>query len=424
VAGLTGGDRRGYRRMAGDRECRIRRARGAELEAAGIHVRRGVAARAVAIEGADRHVIAGGADERDVDERPDRGTVTGQTPGHTLVGAGDGVEREVAHGRMALRAHRGSWNVIGGLRSCRQQIRRESGCHHVAGAAVATGRVLGIVRGRTRVSSGGRRARGHPYVGPALVTGCAGGDRRRDGGVAGGREGRTGDARGAELEAAGVDVRGAVAARAVAVEAADGHVIAGRADQGDVDEGSDRGTVTGQTPGHTLVGGGDGIQRIVARGGVALRARRRGWNVIGGLAGRGHIAGKGRRTRVAAHAITRGRMKCVECCRGTRIAGAAAGAGQHPHVGRGLVAGRAGAHRRHRRVARDAERGSGDARGAELEAPRIHAARAVAARAVAIEAADRNVVAGGGDQGDVDERADRGAVTGQTPGHTLVGAGD
>src|SRR5437762_7463546 len=42
-------------------------------------------------------------------------------------------------------------------------------------------------------------------------------------------------------------IAGGVTARAVAIEVADRHVIAGRADQGDVDEGPDRGTVTGQT---------------------------------------------------------------------------------------------------------------------------------------------------------------------------------
>src|SRR5437762_13992261 len=98
-------------------------------------------------------------------------------------------------------------------------------------------------------------------------------------------------------------IAGGVTARAVAIEVADRHVIAGRADQGDVDEGPDRGTVTGQTPAHTLVRAGDGIQRIVARGGVALCARRRGRNMVRGLGGAGHIAGKGRRRRVAAVAV-------------------------------------------------------------------------------------------------------------------------
>src|SRR5438094_3182472 len=50
------------------------------------------------IEAADRHVVAGVADDRDVGKGPgDHRTVTGEAPGHTLVGAGDGVERSEEH---------------------------------------------------------------------------------------------------------------------------------------------------------------------------------------------------------------------------------------------------------------------------------------------------------------------------------------
>src|SRR5205823_6632905 len=138
-----------HRRVARDAERGTGDVRRAELEAAGIHIRRAVAARAVAIRAADRNVIAGRGDYGDVDEGPDRGTVTGETPAHTLVRAGDGVEREVARGGVALRAHGGRWDVIGRLRGCGEQIRCESGCGHVAVAAVATGRVLRIECGRT-----------------------------------------------------------------------------------------------------------------------------------------------------------------------------------------------------------------------------------------------------------------------------------
>src|SRR2546430_73974 len=112
VAGLTGWDRPGHRRMAGDAERGTGDVRGAELEAAGIHIRRGVAAGAVAVQAADRHVIAGRGDYGDVDEGPDRGAVTGQTPGHALVGAGDGVERVITRGRVALRARGAGRNVV------------------------------------------------------------------------------------------------------------------------------------------------------------------------------------------------------------------------------------------------------------------------------------------------------------------------
>src|SRR6266478_4512582 len=141
--------------MARNTQRRARDARGTELEATGIHIRGAVAARAVAIERADREVIARRADHSNVDEGPDRGTVTGQTPGDALVRAADRVEREVARGRVALRAHGGGWNVIGRLRGCGEQIRCEGGRSHVAGAAVATGRVLRVQCRRTGVSGRG-----------------------------------------------------------------------------------------------------------------------------------------------------------------------------------------------------------------------------------------------------------------------------
>src|SRR5438874_10040029 len=54
-------------------------------------------ARAVAIEAADRHVVAGVADDRDVGKGPgDHRTVTGEAPGHTLVGAGDRSEEHTS----------------------------------------------------------------------------------------------------------------------------------------------------------------------------------------------------------------------------------------------------------------------------------------------------------------------------------------
>src|SRR6202035_4028001 len=106
--------------VTGDRERRSRDARRPELEATGVHIGRGVAARAVAVESADRDVIASGpADDRDrvagwrSGERPRARAVTGEAPAHALVRAGDGVERVVARGGVALRAHGGSWDVIG-----------------------------------------------------------------------------------------------------------------------------------------------------------------------------------------------------------------------------------------------------------------------------------------------------------------------
>src|SRR5437763_504608 len=99
------------------------------------------------------------------------------------------------------------------------------------------------------------------------------------GGVAGGVGRRTGEARRAELEAARIDVARRVTARAVAVEGAERNVVARVGDEGDVGEGRrHRRAVAGEAPRHALVGAGDGVGRVVARGGVALRARRGGWN--------------------------------------------------------------------------------------------------------------------------------------------------
>src|SRR5260370_481927 len=58
VTGLTGADRRPHRRMARNTQCRARDARGAELEATGVHVRRGVPPRPLALQAAHRQVIA------------------------------------------------------------------------------------------------------------------------------------------------------------------------------------------------------------------------------------------------------------------------------------------------------------------------------------------------------------------------------
>jgi len=161
--------------------------------------------------------------------------------------------------------------------------------------------------------------------------------------------------------------------------------------------------VTGEAPGHALVGARDRVERVIAHGRVALGARRAGRNVIRGLGVAGLIAGKGRRGRVAGAALARGRMGLV-VRGGARIPPGGRGADEHADVGRGLVTGRAGAHhRRYRGVAGDAERRTRDACRAELEAPRVHVAGAVAARAVAIQAPERDVIARVGDEGDVGE---------------------
>src|SRR6516162_5670620 len=113
VTGLTRRYHRSHRRVA----CTVERWRGdacvAELEAAGVHIGGRVTARAAAIEAADRDVVATGpADDRyrvrrwRSGERSGARAVAGKTTGGTLMDAGDGVDREVARGGMALATRR------------------------------------------------------------------------------------------------------------------------------------------------------------------------------------------------------------------------------------------------------------------------------------------------------------------------------
>src|SRR5439155_1739864 len=167
-----------------------------------------------------------------------------------------------------------------------------------------------------------RAARHHPEVRGALVTGLTGGDPRGHRGVAGHRERRSGQARAAELEATRAHVRGAVTARAVAVEGGEGDVVGRGGDEGDVGEGRrHRRAVAGEASRHALVGPGDRVGRVVARGGVALRARRGGRNVIGRLGGRRHVRREGRCRGVTAVAVAGGRVHLVEGLRTGRSPG-------------------------------------------------------------------------------------------------------
>jgi len=249
--------------VTGRGERGTRDARGAELEATRIDVARRVTARAVAVERCDGEVIGRRGDEGDVGEgRRHRRAVTAQTPGQPLVRAWGRVLRVVVGRGMALRARGGGWNVIGRLGGLRH-VRREGRCRGVTAAAVAGGRVHLVEGLRTGISPGGRAARHHPEVGGALVAGLAGGDPRGHGGVAGDRERRSGQARAAELEATRAHVRGAVTARAVAVEGAHGEVIGRRGGDreygigGDAECPGDVRAMAAQTPADPLVDSGD-----------------------------------------------------------------------------------------------------------------------------------------------------------------------
>src|SRR5215470_3121367 len=132
-------------------------------------------------------------------------------------------------------------------------------------------RVLGIVAGRARVSPRARAARHHAHVRRGLVAGVAGRDRGCDRLVSGDIERwahRVTCAAGTDLEASGIDVRRGMAARAVAVEAADRDVVARSLDDGDVGKGSGARTMAAETTRHALVDADYGIHRVVA-GGVA-----------------------------------------------------------------------------------------------------------------------------------------------------------
>src|SRR5205807_10118081 len=143
-----------------------------------------------------------------------------------------------------------------------------------------------------------------------------------------------------------------VPARAVAVEGGDRDVVAWVGGEGDVDEGGGHGGAVGGEAGrHGVVGGGDGVERVVARSGVALGARRAGRNVIRRLGVTGLIGHEGRRRRMAAVAVTGRRVHLVEGLR-TGISPGGRAARNHAQVRRALVAGLAGGDRgRHRGVA-------------------------------------------------------------------------
>src|SRR5213082_2158105 len=131
-------------------------------------------ARAVAVEAAERKVVARVGDEGDVGERGvHRRAVAGEAARHALVGAGDGVERVVTRGGVALGARRGGWDVIRGLRIT-GLISHEGRCRGVTAVAVAGGRVHLVEGLRTGVTPGGRAARDHSEVRGALVTGLTG----------------------------------------------------------------------------------------------------------------------------------------------------------------------------------------------------------------------------------------------------------
>jgi len=100
VAGLAGADatRTTDRGVAGDGERRRSGARRADKEAARVDVGSRVATRAVAVERADRNVVARARDHGDVGERTDRRAMAREAARHALVRAGHRVGRVDAGG--------------------------------------------------------------------------------------------------------------------------------------------------------------------------------------------------------------------------------------------------------------------------------------------------------------------------------------
>src|SRR4029077_3766167 len=133
-------DRGGHGGVAGDAESRRIDARGAELEAADVDVGRRVAARAVAVERPDRDVVIRQPGDRNrvarrrSGERSGARSVAGETTGHTLVDTGDGVDRVVARGGVALGTGGGGRDVVRRLASTAIEVAREGRCGRVTAA--------------------------------------------------------------------------------------------------------------------------------------------------------------------------------------------------------------------------------------------------------------------------------------------------
>src|SRR6516165_3440850 len=128
---------------------------------------------------------------------------------------------------------------------------------------------------------------------------------------------------------------------------------------------------------------------------MALSTGCRGRDVVGRLGAGGDVTCEGRRRGMAAVAVATGRVVLVERCRGPRVTRRGVRAGGHTEVLRALVTGLAAvdaARPSDRGVSGRRERRSIDARGAELEAPRVDVGGRVAARAAAIEGPDRDVI--------------------------------
>jgi len=130
-------------------------------------------------------------------------------------------------------------------------------------------------------------------------------------------------------------------------------------------------TVAWVATGHALVHARRRVARVIVDRRVALRAGRRGRNVIGGLRAARHVAGEGGRRRVALGAVT-GRRVVGVVCRRTRVTPSTPRARDHAKIGGAILMTRRTSRDDgcHRGVSRHRERRSIEARSADLEAAR------------------------------------------------------
>ncbi len=282
MAGLAQGHGAGDRRVPSRCERRVVDARRADIEAPGVHVGRGMAARTVAVEITDRNVIVGSRGDRDVGKRRGDGRpVAGHTARDALMCAGHRVEGIVTRCRVTLCAGGVRRDVVSGLAGA-GHITGECGSGRVTAPAVSGGRMHRVEAGRRTRISRGRGARDHSEETRSLVARLATGYRGGDGRVSAHTQSRAGDAGGPEVEAARAYIARAMASGTVAVEIADRNMTA--AGRGDRDVSKTprhaRGVAT-EALGDSLVSSGHRIEREIVRGRVALLARCVGRNVIG-----------------------------------------------------------------------------------------------------------------------------------------------
>ena len=138
------------------------------------------------------------------------------------------------------------------------------------------------------------------------MTGLTARHRGDYGAMAGDTQRRVVNVRGSQDEPTRIDIGRAVAAGAIAVEAADGDVAPWSCRDRHVSKrGGHGGSVAAQAIRHSLVSARQRVQGIVARGRMTLSARSIGRNVVRRLAAAGYVTRESRGGRVTAETIPR-----------------------------------------------------------------------------------------------------------------------